>query len=123
MTCTDLCRLQDVVLHHQHVLVSQTDVVLCRLRDGEQLVPDWLPPPRPEDAQLRLLLVLPTQEVTARNDTAPAAEAVPRPLTSPAASPLSDTMTWELWSQIILQKSFTVSGRGFWVTMNSRLSL
>lgn len=33
----------------------------------------------------------------------------------------SDTMTWALWSQTILQKSFMVAGRGFWVTMNSLL--
>ncbi len=32
-----------------------------------------------------------------------------------------ETMICALWSQIILQKSCVVFGRGFWVTINSRL--
>lgn len=44
-------------------------------------------------------------------------------LTPSEGVPGSDTMTWALWSHIILQKSFMVPGKGFWVMMNSFLCL
>lgn len=60
---THLCGLQDEVLDHQHVLVSQTNVILHPWSDSEHLIADLLPFMWPNVTRLRLLR-LTTQEVS-----------------------------------------------------------
>lgn len=61
---TDLCSFHYVLLHHQHVLVGQTNMVLTLLSDSECLIADGLPFARPQDTRLWFLFRLTIQDAS-----------------------------------------------------------
>lgn len=119
------CGLQYVVVDHQHILTGQTDTIFTLLRDGEKVVANFLTFLRPEGTKLHLLFRLTTNQQDRKFLCLKKCDVSQRLagylLTSLPHAACNDTMMRALWSHIILQKSFMVPGKGFWVMMNSRL--
>lgn len=56
------CGLQYIVVDHQHVLTEQTDTIFPLLRDGEQVVADFMTFLRPKGTKPHLLFRLTTKQ-------------------------------------------------------------
>lgn len=115
--------LQNEVLYHEWLLIGQAQFVLTPEGDSEGLAADWLifsGPVHTLSVSALWWSGSDRPQLLHKDVCSSIKVFVCMWLTALCVSG-RETMICALWSQIILQKSCMVFGRGFWVTMNSRL--